>query len=149
MRLAPSGLNTLRIVTRLNHHDEVEILGTTLRISIDSSIDNWSAGNIAAPVNPSTGTVEGPAFYKDITKPDEYRHPITHVDIIGFKIPYWKEALQLAKDAALFDKKNRCIGWDIAITDDGPEIIEGNNNWCKVFWQLSARKGLKSLLELS
>jgi hypothetical protein len=147
MRLAPSGLNTLRIVTRLNHHDEVEILGTTLRISIDSSIDNWSAGNIAAPVNPSTGTVEGPAFYKDITKPDEYRHPITHVDIIGFKIPYWKEALQLAKDAALFYKKNRCIGWDIAITDDGPELIEGNNNWCKVFWQLSAKKGLKSLLE--
>jgi hypothetical protein len=147
MRLAPSGLNTLRIVTRLNHHDEVEILGTTLRISINSSIDNWSAGNIAAPVNLSTGIVDGPAFYKDITKPDEYRHPITNIDIIGFKIPYWNETLQLAKDAALFNKKNRCIGWDIAITDDGPELIEGNDNWCKVFWQLSAKKGLKSLLE--
>ena len=149
MRLAPSGLNTLRIVTRLNSNDEVEILGTTFRISIKSSIDNWSAGNIAAPVNISTGIVDGPAFYKDITKPDEYRHPITNVEIIGFKIPYWNEALQLAKDAALFNKKNRCIGWDIAITDDGPELIEGNNNWCKVFWQLSAKKGLKSLIEPS
>jgi hypothetical protein len=146
MRLAPSGLNTLRIVTRLNNNDEVDILGTTLRISINSSIDNWSAGNIAAPVNLSTGIVEGPAFYKDITKPDEYRHPITNIDIIGFQIPYWIQALQLAKDAALFNKKNRCIGWDIAITDEGPELIEGNNNWCKVFWQLSAKKGLKSLL---
>ena len=149
MRLAPSGLNTLRIVTRLNSNDEVEILGTTLRISINASIDNWSAGNIAAPINPTTGIVDGPAFYKDITRPDEYRHPITNVEIIGFKIPYWKEALQLAKDAALFNKNNKCIGWDIAITDDGPELIEGNNNWCKVFWQLSAKKGLKSLLEPS
>jgi hypothetical protein len=147
MRLAPSGLNTLRIVTQLNNNDEVEILSTILRISINSAIDNWSAGNIAAPVNLSTGVIEGPAFYKDITKPDEYYHPITGVEIIGFKIPYWTELLQMAKDAALYNRKNRSIGWDIAVTDDGPDLIEGNHNWCKVFWQRSVKRGLKHLIE--
>ena len=147
MRLAPSGLNTLRIVTQLNNNDEVEILGTTLRISIISAIDNWHAGNIAAPINFSTGIVEGPACYMDITKPDEYYHPMTGVDIIGFKIPYWKESLQMAKDAALYNTKNRSIGWDIAVTDDGPDLIEGNHNWDKVIWQRTVKRGLKPLIE--
>jgi hypothetical protein len=146
MRLSPSGVNTLRIITQLNNNDEVEILGTILRISINSPVDNWHAGNIAAPVNLSTGIIEGPGFYMDITKPDEYYHPITGVEIIGFKIPYWKESIQMAKDAALYNKKTRSIGWDIAITDNGPDLIEGNNGWDKVIWQLAAKKGLKSLI---
>jgi hypothetical protein len=147
MKLAPSGLNTLRIITQLNKNDGVEILGATLRISINSNIDNWSAGNIGAPINLSTGIVEGPGFYKDITKPEENEHPVTGVKIVGFQIPYWKEALQLAKDAALHNKRNRSVGWDIAVTDNGPDLIEGNHDWCKVFWQRSAKKGLKSLIE--
>jgi hypothetical protein len=147
MRLAPSAINTLRIVTQLNNNNEVDILSTLLRISINSAIDNWSAGNIAAPINPTTGIIECPACYKDITKPDEYYHPITGVEIVGFKIPYWKESLQLAKDAALFNKNNRSIGWDIAITDNGPDLIEGNHNWDKVTWQRFVKRGLKPLIE--
>ena len=147
MRLAPSGLNTLRIVTQLNSNDEVEILGATLRISVASTVDNWHKGNIAAPVDLSAGIVEGPGFYMDITKHDEYIHPITGVEIVGFKIPFWQESAQLAKNAASSNKKNRSIGWDIAITDDGPDLIEGNHNWDKVIWQRSAGKGLKPLIE--
>jgi len=147
MRLAPSAVNTLRIVTQLNKLDEVEILGTSLRISIHSFIDNMSAGNVAAPVNLSTGIIEGPGVYLDITKPDEYKHPLSGIDIIGFTVPYWKESLQMAKDAASFNKNNRSIGWDIAITDDGPDLIEGNHNWGKQLWQLPVKRGLKPLIE--
>jgi len=147
MRLSPSGLNTLRIITQINDNDEVEILGTILRISINSAIDNWHANNMAALINISTGIIESPAFYMDITKPDEYYHSITGVKIIGFQIPYWKETLQMVKDAALYNKRNRSIGWDIAVTNNGPDIIEGNHDWDKVIWQRSAKKGLKSLIE--
>jgi len=147
MKLSPSGVNTLRIITQLNNNDDVEILGAILRISINSAVDNWHAGNIAAPVNISTGIIECPAFYMDITKPEEYHHPVTGVKIIGFKIPFWQESLQMAKDAALHNKKNRSIGWDIAVTNDGPVLIEGNSNWDKVIWQRSVKKGLKPLIE--
>jgi hypothetical protein len=148
MRLAPSGLDTVRIITQLNSDDEIKVLGATLRISIQSDIDNWSAGNIGASIDLSNGLVEYPGFYKDILMPEVIKHPVTGIVIPGFQVPYWKEVLKMAKDAASYDKRNQCIGWDIAITDCGPELIEGNNNWCKVFWQLSAKRGLRSLIEV-
>lgn len=52
-----------------------------------------------------TGVIEGLVFYMDITKPDEYYHPATKVEILGLKIPYWKESVQMVKDAALSNKK--------------------------------------------
>lgn len=147
MKLSPSGLNTIRIFTQLNKNDEVEILGTRLRITINSYVDNLAAGNLAAPINEKTGIVDGAGIYSDITKQDETTHPITRVDIIGFQVPYWKESMQLVKDAALLYKENRSIGWDVAITNYGPELLEGNHNWCKLLWQLPVKKGLKAKLE--
>ena len=148
MRLSPSGLNTIRIFTQLNKNDEVDILGARLRITIDSYVDNLAAGNIAAPIDESTGLINGPGVYSDITKKDEINHPITGVSIVGFQIPFWKESLQMVKEAALLHTENRSIGWDVAITNEGPELLEGNHNWCKLLWQLPVKKGLKSKLEL-
>ncbi|HLV08873.1 MAG TPA: sugar-transfer associated ATP-grasp domain-containing protein [Halanaerobiales bacterium] len=147
MKLSPSGLNTLRVITQLNNNNEVEILGVRLRITINSEVDNLAAGNIAAPVNIETGKVDGPGVYSDITKDDVYKHPVTGVDIVGFEVPYFKESIRLAIDAAKFNTSNRSIGWDIAITEDGPELIEGNHDWCKLLWQLPVKKGLKQVLE--
>jgi hypothetical protein len=53
----------------------------------------------------------------------------------------------LAKDAALKHKQNRSIGWDIVVTDNGPGLIEGNHDWCKLVWQLPVNRGLKNILE--
>ena len=145
--LSSSGLNTIRIITQLNSNDEVEILGARLRITINSAIDNLAAGNIAAPINLKTGKVEGPGVYSDITKEDEFNHPVTGIDIVGFQIPFWKASLQMVNDAALLHKNNRSIGWDVAITNKEPELIEGNHDWCKLLWQLPVKKGLKPILE--
>jgi len=145
--LSPSGLNTLRIITQLDKNGKVEILGARLRITINSSIDNLAAGNIAAPIDEITGIIVGPGVYSDITKGDEINHPITGVKIVGFQIPYWNESLQMVKEAALLHPQNRSIGWDVAITDKGPELIEGNHDWCKLLWQLPVKKGLKSILD--
>ena len=148
MRLSPSGLNTVRIFTQLNKNDQVDILGARLRITIDSYVDNLAAGNIAAPIDESTGLIKGPGVYSDITKNDEIQHPITGIAIVGFGVPFWKESLNMVKEAALLHKENRSIGWDVAITNEGPELLEGNHNWCKLLWQLPVKKGLKSKLEL-
>ena len=146
-RLSPSGLNTIRIITQLNDKDEVEILGARLRITINSSVDNLAAGNIAAPIDEQSGIVTGPGVYSDITKEDEYKHPVTGIEIVGFQIPFWVESLQMVRNAALMHPQNRSIGWDVAITNVGPELIEGNHDWCKLLWQLPVKKGLKPILD--
>ena len=146
-KLSPSGLNTIRIITQLNERDEVELLGCRLRITINSAVDNMAAGNIAAPIDEDTGIVNGPGVYSDITKTEEEIHPVTKVEIVGFQVPFWKECLQMVKDAALLHPENRSIGWDVAITDEGPELIEGNHDWCKLLWQLPVKKGLKPVLD--
>lgn len=147
MRLSPSGLNTVRIVTQVNQNKEVEIIAARLRISINSAVDNLAAGNTAAPIDIATGQVNGPGVFSDITKEDVFRHPVTQTEIVGFTIPYWQQTIAMIKEAALKNKTNRSVGWDIAITEQGPELIEGNHNWCKLLWQLPVHKGLKADIE--
>jgi hypothetical protein len=106
-----------------------------------------AAGNMAAVIDETTGIVTGKGVYSDITKPDEEVHPVTGVSIVGFQIPFWKETLEMVKKAALQHPQNRSIGWDIVISEHGPGFIEGNHDWCKLLWQLPAKKGLKELLK--
>jgi hypothetical protein len=146
MELSPTGLNTVRVFTQLNH-GKVDILGARLRVSVNSPVDNMAAGNLAAPVDLETGIVNGPGVYSDITKEDQAIHPITGKAIKGFQIPFWNEVIAISKNAAMNMPQNKSIGWDIAISEKGPELIEGNHNWCKLLWQLPVKKGMKLELE--
>ncbi len=145
MELSPSGLNTIRIFTQIEGK-ELTILGARLRITINSSVDNMAAGNIAAPIDIATGIVFGPGVFSDITKDDVEVHPITGVSVSGFQVPFWKETLAMMQEIAFHAPENRSVGWDIAISEKGPEVIEGNHNWCKLLWQLPVKKGLKAEL---
>lgn len=141
--LSPSGLNTVRIITQLDN-SEVVFLGARLRVSVNSPVDNMAAGNLAAPIDLKTGIVCGPGVYSDITKEPTETHPLTGELIQGFQVPFWKEAIELAEFAARNANGNRSIGWDISITEYGPDLIEGNHNWCKLLWQMPVNRGLKS-----
>lgn len=146
MKLSPSGLNTVRIFTQLDQ-GSVVYLGARLRITINSEVDNMAAGNIAAPVDIHTGKIAGPGVFSDITKNELTVHPVTGVAITDFQIPFWKETLEMMEQAVLMAPQNKSIGWDIAITAQGPELIEGNHNWCKLLWQLPVKRGMKADLE--
>ena len=146
-RLSPSGVNTVRIITQLDASDEVVILGCRQRISVDSPVDNLAAGNLVAEIDIETGMITGPAVYSDITKSPQATHPITGVDIVGFRVPFWKDCVELALNAALLHPENRSIGWDIVITENGPGLLEGNHDWCKLVWQLPVGEGLKGDLD--
>jgi hypothetical protein len=145
--LSPSGVNTVRIFTQLDQKNEVVLLGCRQRISVNSSIDNLAAGNLAAVIDEHSGIIIGPAIYSDITKKEETIHPISGVAIVGFQVPFWEETITMVKEAAKLLPQNRSIGWDIVITEHGPSFIEGNHDWCKLLWQLPAKKGLKFLIK--
>jgi len=144
--LSPSAVNTVRIFTLLDEQGSYHVLGCRLRISVDSPVDNLAAGNLAAPIDQTTGTVNGPGIYSDITRDSETVHPVTRVPIEGFQIPFWQETIQMVEKASRLHPQNRSIGWDVAITADGPGLIEGNHDWCKLVWQLPVGRGLRSRL---
>lgn len=146
-KLSDTGLNTVRIITQINRDGGVDFIGPTLRITVNSPVDNMAVGNIAAPIDINTGKIKGNGAYQDIKKPSVDKHPVTGVSLIGFQVPFWNEVLQLCKKAALHNLKNKSIGWDVAITDNGPSFVEGNHNWCKLLWQLPAGEGLKHVLD--
>jgi hypothetical protein len=146
--LSPSAVNTVRVFTQIRRTGELEILGCRLRVSVDSPVDNLAAGNLAAPIDTETGVISGPGVYSDITRPPVSIHPVTGQSIVGLELPYWPETLDLVREASLLHPENRSIGWDIVITEDGPGLIEGNHDWCKLVWQLPVNRGLKHRLYL-
>ncbi len=147
-KIAPYGLNTLRIITILNTDKSVDIIAAVLRLSLDKRIDNFSAGNLAAAIDISTGIVISPAKAKTLAVDNTsyFNHPITNEKIIGFKIPYWKEIIKKVKQAATIIPEVRTVGWDIAILQDKIVIIEGNPKWNKDTPQIPLNKGIKPIL---
>lgn len=145
--LSPSAVNTIRIFTLVDEAGSFHLLGCRLRISVNSPVDNLAAGNLAAAIDDETGIVIGPGVYADVTRPAEEVHPVTGVAIVGFEVPFWNETIEMVRQASLQDTGNRSIGWDVVITPEGPGLIEGNHDWCKLVWQLPVRRGLKAMLD--
>jgi hypothetical protein len=50
-------------------------------------------------------------------------------------LPDWDAALQHAKAAHRICSNFAFIGWDIAFTNQGPMLLEGNANWCAADYQ--------------
>lgn len=48
--------------------------------------------------------------------------------MLGRKIPHWDEVVAISKRAAECLPEIRFIGWDVAIGEDGVQLIEGNHN---------------------
>ena len=124
-KLYPYSINTVRVITVHRYDGDVRIVAAYQRIGNHGRIvDNYNGGGMVVPINEKTGIIEYPAV--DKLKNVYYKHPMTNTSIVGFKIPKYKEVIELAKKAALVVDEVRYVGWDIAVTDKGPVIIEGN-----------------------
>ena len=54
------------------------------------------------------------------------KHPISGTEIMGFKVPMFQDAVNLVKECAKVVPEVQYIGWDVAISENGPVIVEGN-----------------------
>lgn len=123
-RLNASSVNTMRIVS-FNRGGHVSIICAALRIGAGGDVDNFSGGGMYTMLN-HDGVVEHPAF--DGEDRIHAIHPISGVPIVGFQVPQFNEAIELVNKAAGTIPEVPYVGWDIAISDKGPVIIEGNYN---------------------
>lgn len=138
-KLFPGAVNTLRITLVQNGKGDSELLGVMCMMGAHGAeCSNWHFGGVCANVK-SDGTVNKYGYSmsdKRITK-----HPDSGVVFEGYKIPYYDEAVALAKRCMKSFYGLKSVGWDIAITTDGPIVIEGNDDWGLAAHQMVENKG--------
>lgn len=143
-KLCETSCNTIRIMT-FNNNGKPEILWAGLRIGNGvNSVDNFHAGGMATEIDLKTGKLLRPALDKDLN--EFTHHPKTNIKIEGFQIPYFKEVKEMVKEAALESDKILVVGWDVAITDEGPLIIEGNRRPGFDVVQVASRRGRMDII---
>lgn len=120
----PSSLNTLRINTFVNKDGEIVFLGNSFRAgSAGSAIDNLHGGGVIYHVN-ELGFIDQCGHDSDGGK--HYYHPSTNKKMIGLEIPRYDELLKFMIQVAMVNKNAKLVGWDVAVTENGFELIEGN-----------------------
>lgn len=120
--LYDKSVNTMRMFT-FYKNGEAYFLQAVLKIGNGSVVDNFSSGGMYTYVSDS-----GDVYVEAIDKNDNIysTHPISNNKIVGFKVPMFKEAVELVKECAKIVPEVAYIGWDVAISEDGPVIVEGN-----------------------
>ena len=121
-KLYDKSVNTLRMYT-FYKDGEVHFLEAILKIGNGGVIDNFSSGGMYAYVND-----KGKVFTPAIDRADNifYEHPITKEKIVGFEVPLFNEAVETVKECACVIPEVQYVGWDVAITNDKIELVEGN-----------------------
>ncbi len=107
------------------------VVSAVFRMSIggNRTVDNLHAGGIASGVDLDTGALSSASNLGMDAKIGWLdRHPDTRVTIVGRKLPLWQETKDLAVKAHRAFDDRVLVGWDIAITDDGPVVVEGNSS---------------------
>lgn len=133
--LSNGALSTVRVMTCRNECDECEVTTAVFRMAQGKTaiVDNFHTGGIVAPVDIHTGVL-GYGIDGGKLGGGAHRftsHPDTGGRIVGRKLPCWQEVLDLARSAhAKAFADQIAIGWDIALTNEGPRLVEGNKGPC-------------------
>ena len=73
--------------------------------------------------------------------------PGTDIAVKDIKIPCMREAIELAKEAHRATPQVYSLGWDIAITDNSPIVIEGNGDYGSGTYEAISGIGERELFE--
>lgn len=122
-QLYDGSINSLRIISFLKDDGEVEIMNIVLRIGNGGVVDNFSSGGMYTFLS-----MEGKILIPAIDEEGKIykKHPISKEDIVGFQVPNFDEVIKYVKKLAKVEPNIRYVGWDIAVTDKGVDVIEGN-----------------------
>ena len=144
------GVHSFRVVTLIGDDGEARVVAADMKIitgdNVASNLAHGSRGNYIADIDRDTGCLRTVLAidirnggYKKLS-----HHPETGADLEGLRIPQWGCITALAKKAAAVFSPVGTIGWDIALRETGPCIMEGNiwyspslTGYLRDYWAIS------------
>lgn len=128
-KLHAYSINTIRILT-FNNGGNIEVFSSAMRIGTNKrSVDNWGAGGVAVSIDIETGTLRKDGFIKPGCGGRVQAHPNSGITLLGYEIPYFEECIEMVKHVHRYLYGIHSIGWDVAICENGPVLIEANEGW--------------------
>ncbi len=127
-----SSVNTVRFMTTLWPDGSAQVIATFIKIGrAGKCVDNaGGGGNVDVCVDTETGEVKYAIQYDGWRNIKEIeKHPDSGNQLNGVVIDNWEAIKEEVKKFQQAFPYCKAAGWDIAITDDGPVVIEVNDFW--------------------
>lgn len=127
-----SSVNTVRFMTTLYPDNQAKIFAVFLKVGRKGNcVDNaGSGGNVDAAVDIESGRIYNVVQFDGYRKRKKIdHHPDSGAQLENCFIDKWE---QIKADVIRFQQAFpycKAAGWDIAITDDGPVVVEINDFW--------------------
>ena len=143
--LNASSVNTVRCIT-LKTKNSIVVPFCFMKIGRNGSfIDNGGAGGLLVGIDEKKGILNTDAI-------DEFgivykQHPDSNIIFKGYKLPAWKQLISICTRMADDCKSANWIGWDMAYTNQGWLVIEGNGVTEVIGPQSTAQKGIRNKFE--
>lgn len=147
-KFSKNAVNTIRLISINDGNDVNVIYGAFRMAGGDAVVDNFHNGGVLAILDTETGKVITDAI--DLSGHFYEKHPATGEVIKGFQVPYWTEITEMIKKAGKIVDGVGYVGWDIAVTEKGPVLIEGNTAPAPNVLQLpfaKEHKGMRYVVE--
>lgn len=141
-----TSVNTVRFMTTLYPNGEAKVIATWMKFGrLGAFVDNaGSGGNIDACVDVKSGRICNVVEFNGFRNTKKIDvHPDSGLQLEGIVIDNWED---IKTKVISFQKAFpfvKAAGWDIAITDEGPIVIEVNDSWDRT-GQLFIQRGWKN-----
>ena len=124
-RINPTSVNTIRAYSLIKKNGDIQILAIILRVGKSGShVDNWGSGGVGYNFDLETGICVD--YGRDKLNNPYTHHPGSNIQMVGFKLPKFAELKNIIISMAKETPNARFVGWDIAYTPNGFELIEMN-----------------------
>lgn len=123
----PGSVNTIRADTYKDNDGNIHILTPFMRFGRKNTItDNTGTGGFIVPVDLEKATFNDYGIQNlNVGTNFLYAHPDSKVQFKDVKLPFAAEVTALIRKTAAA-ATDRLVGWDVAISENGPLIVEGN-----------------------
>ncbi|MEM6925337.1 MAG: sugar-transfer associated ATP-grasp domain-containing protein [Myxococcota bacterium] len=142
-RLAGPAISSVRVLVTVEAEGP-RVIGAMWKIIGGEQIaDNaWRPGNLLASLDHRTGAVTRVVKADGTDVEEVSHHPTTSEKLLGVTLPHWDDVTALCTRYAALSPKVRFQGWDVAICDDGPRLVEANTGSSFMLTQLASGRGI-------